>query len=66
VLNPLTSSDSDSLKSNGARCVSARVQISQGKKTNKKILEEENKKEPREKEEESSRKRTTKLLNTDS
>jgi hypothetical protein len=29
VLKPDTSSDSDSLKSNGARCVSAKVQITQ-------------------------------------
>jgi hypothetical protein len=29
VLNPETSSDSDSLKSKGARCVSAKVQIIQ-------------------------------------
>ena len=27
MLNPETNSDSDSLKSNGARCVSAKVQI---------------------------------------
>jgi hypothetical protein len=34
VLKPETSSDSDSLKSKGARWVSARVQISQGKNRN--------------------------------
>jgi len=38
VLNPDTNSDSDSLKSKGARCVSARVQITHtGKKIKNKI-----------------------------
>jgi hypothetical protein len=35
VLKPLTNSDSASLKSKGARWVSARVQISQGRNKNK-------------------------------
>lgn len=66
VLNPLTNSDSDSLKSNGARWVSAKVQINQGIKRNMKIGEEEDKKERIEKEETRKISKTTRVLKTDS
>jgi len=40
VLNPETNSDSDSLKSKGARWVSAKVQINQTGKKKRKINED--------------------------
>lgn len=40
VLKPETNSDSDSAKSKGARCVSAKVQINQIGKNNKKIIDD--------------------------
>lgn len=45
VLKPDTNSDSDSAKSNGARWVSARVQISQIGKNTRKIEEDWEKRE---------------------
>jgi hypothetical protein len=65
-LNPLTSSDSDSLKSNGARWVSAKVQINQGRRRKSRKGEEEKMKERMEKEEATSNSKTTKVLKTDS
>jgi len=66
VLNPLTSSDSDSLKSKGARWVSAKVQINQGRRRKRNKGEEEDKNERIEKEETRNKSKTTKVLKTDS
>jgi hypothetical protein len=65
-LNPLTSSDSDSLKSNGARWVSAKVQINQGRRRKSRKGEEEKMKERMEKVEATNKSKTTKVLKTDS
>ena len=66
VLNPLTNSDSDSLKSKGARWVSAKVQISQGRKIIRRIGEERLKREETEKDLKRTKTRTIRVLKTDS
>jgi outer membrane PBP1 activator LpoA protein len=66
VLNPLTNSDSDSLKSNGARWVSAKVQMSQGRKRKLRTGEERVKKEATEKDLNKTKSNTIKVLKTDS
>jgi hypothetical protein len=66
VLNPLTNSDSDSLKSKGARWVSARVQIIQGNIRKRKMGEEDTKNERTEKEETKKMTITIRVLKTDS
>jgi hypothetical protein len=66
VLNPLTNSDSDSLKSKGARWVSAKVQISQGRKIIRRIGEERLKREETEKDLKRTKTKTIRVLKTDS
>jgi hypothetical protein len=66
VLNPETSSDSDSLKSKGARWVSARVQINQKGKQNKKTGDAITTADRIEKENNKNLIKTIKVLKTDS
>lgn len=65
-MNPETSSDSDSLKSKGARWVSARVQINQTGKINKKTKEDMDTHLRIEKENNKYLSRTISVLKTDS
>jgi hypothetical protein len=66
VLNPETSSDSDSLKSKGARWVSAKVQINQKGKENRKMGDAITLADRIEKENNKNLIRTIKVLKTDS
>jgi hypothetical protein len=58
--------DSDSLKSKGARWVSAKVQISQGRKIIRRIGEERLKREETEKDLKRTKTKTMRVLKTDS
>jgi hypothetical protein len=66
VLNPETNSDSDSLKSKGARWVSAKVQTIHTGNKGRKIIEEKENDLRIEKEKISNSIRTNKVLKTDS
>lgn len=66
MLNPETNSDSDSLKSKGARWVSAKVQINQTGKKKRKINEDWDTKLRIEKEKTKNIIKTNRVLKTDS
>jgi len=66
VLNPDTNSDSDSLKSNGARWVSAKVQINQTGRRSRKRIKDCSENDRMENEKERNITNTTRVLKTDS
>ena len=66
ALQFLCMQDSDSLKSKGARWVSAKVQISQGRKIIRRIGEERLKREETEKDLKRTKTKTMRVLKTDS